>query len=351
MKKTLLYLLLLSGFFPCAIFAQSALSPEVLQMQRSANNYLDQKDFANAIMLFNQAIRMAPDNVSLRRDLAYTYYISGKVKKAKEVIDPVMASAFADEQTFQVASAIESTLGNYGKAKRILKNGLEKFPHSGLLFHSQGLLYSKDKSDKSALEAWENGIKADPSYALNYFSAANMLFRKNEPAWALLYAEIYLNLEQNPARGVQIKKLMIDAYQAIFSPGNTGSLPSFDKKSKDEAHSKQFIDLYRQVLLDNVSTIRNGLNTESLVMLRARFIMEWEANFGAAYPFSLFNYQNKIIHEGYFDAYNQWLFGAYNDSKAYSLWIKKHAENFSAFEKWRQLNPLQPAAYDPRPEK
>lgn len=153
----LIRLIVLTCFVLLACFsigeAQQTLPSDAHSMQQSAMEYLKQKDYANSIMLLNQAIRLAPDNVSLRRDLAYTYYLSGKQKKAREIIEPVVQSDLADEQTFQIAAAIENVSGKSGKAKRFLTKGLKKFPHSGMLYNNLGNLYSMGKKDKAALEA------------------------------------------------------------------------------------------------------------------------------------------------------------------------------------------------------
>lgn len=331
--------------------AQQTLPPEVQKMQQTANHYLQQRDFANSIMLLNQAIMQAPDNVSLRRDLAYTYYLSGKAEKAREVISPVINSAFADEQVFQIAAAIENVLGNYGRAKRILKSGIRKYPHSGLLYNNLGNLYSTSKSDQSALATWKEGIKADPGFGQNYYGAARMYYSHGNYVWALVYGEIYLNLDAEPGRSNQIKKMMIDAYQSIFSnSGSSLSLPAFRGKEKGGNNNDlTFEQCFQNVVLENASVIRAGLTTETLTMLRTRFMMDWELKYAHRFPFTLFAWQDKLIHAGYFDAYNQWLFGAVNNTQAFQLWVKKFADNYSGFEKWKQGNPLQPASYDPQP--
>lgn len=334
--------------FPCK--AQQKLSPEIQEMQQSARSYLQQKDYASSIMLLNQAINKAPDNVSLRRDLAYTYFLSGKVKKAEEVISPVIHSEFADEQTFQIAAAIENVLGKSGKAKRILKNGLEKFPQSGLLYNNLGNLYSADQDSRSALAAWEQGISVAPDFGRNYYAAAMTFQAKGKLVWALIYGEIYLNLSENPVQSNEIKKMMIATYQAIFTNGdNDNKLPAFHGKGETQSVGNTFVDCFRQDLLDNASVIRKGLNTETLTMLRTRFLMEWELKYARRFPFTLFSWQNKIVHAGFFDAYNQYLFGAMEDSQAFQLWIKMFSENYGDFQKWKQQNPLQPANYDPHP--
>jgi tetratricopeptide (TPR) repeat protein len=324
---------------------------DVQRMQESAHNYLSRGDYANAIMMFSQAIRQSPSDVSLRRDLAYTYLLSGDTKKAKEIIEPVVSSDAADEQTFQVASAIENALDNPGKAKRILNDGLTKFNNSGLLYNSKGNLLNADKSTKDALEAYNNGIRVEPSYPMNYYNAAKIYFQNEDAPWALLYSEIYLNLDPTSQRTIEIKKMMIDAYRKLFSPGKDEELPDFKSSGSSDSKKKTFASLYKKVMLQCAPAISDGLNVENLIMLRTRFMLAWSKDYSVNYPFTLFTYQDKMLHDGVYDAYNQWLFGAIDNSAEFSLWVKVNNKEYAAYENWRKLNPLQPALYDPKPGK
>jgi len=86
------------------------------------------------------------------------------------------------------------------------------------------------------------------------------------------------------------------------------------------------------------SLSNKGITTETLTMIRTRFILDWFANYGAKYPFKLFDYQQQLIKEGMFEAYNQWLFGTVENLAAYDNWTKTHTEaynNFTTFQKGR----------------
>lgn len=332
-----------------SLSAQSNLNPELLKMQENAQLSLSQGDYANAIMLLNQAIHLAPNDVTLRRDLAYTYFLSGKVKKAKEVIDPVVVSDFADEQTFQLAAAIEDALGSYGRAKRLLKRGITKFPHSGLLYNSQGNLYFKNKNAKSAIASWINGIQAEPSYPMNYYNVAKSYHADGEALWSVLYSEIYINLEEHQTRTPEMKKILVESYQKLFSPGENEKLPEFNAGRLSDDGNSGFENTFRKLMIQNATLLRNGINVETLTMLRTRFALNWKNQYSATFSFTLLTYHQKLLQEGYFDAYNQWLFGAYTDSQAFSQWIKQHGKLYADFENWRNRNPLQPASFDPHP--
>lgn len=340
--------LLFLCLIPLVSRAQQDYNPELKRMEESARSFLNRGDHANAIMMYNQAIRLAPGDVPLRRDLAYAYFLSGNAQKAKEVIDPVLSSGQADEQTYQVAGAVENVLGNTAKARRILNQGLSRFPNSGILYNSRGNILNAAQKSKDALKSWNKGIEVEPGLAINYYHAAKYYHVNDQAVWALIYGEIFVNLEPGSARSSEIKKLIIDAYRKLFSPGKEERLPSFNK-SAGTTRQEGFEALFTSTMLHNATAISDGLQLESLIMLRTRFILDWNRKGVHQYPFTLFTYHDKLLREGHFDAYNQWLFGAVDNSQAFSLWIKTNNKAYSAFETWFKRNPLQPAAYDPKP--
>lgn len=346
-KKRALFLFIILGL--CATsFAQSNLPIEVQTMQSNASKALKQGDYATSIMLLNQAIQQVPNNVSLRRDLSYTYYLSGKPKEAKKIIDPVLSSEFADELTFQLAAAVEGSLGYYGKSKKILKTGIHKFPHSGLLYNSQGNLYLRKKNNKSALKSWQKGIEMDPSYANNYFQAADQDFQNGNAVLAVLYTEIALNLDASSSKVPEMKKLLFDSYKLLFARGSDEKLPQFNI-TLSANNEKNFNGAFKNTMLQNAAILSNGYTVETLTMLRTRFLISWQNNYAGQYPFTLFTYQQKVLENGFFDAYNQWLFGSYISSNDFTYWVQKHNELYQNFESWKIKNPLQPASFDPKP--
>ncbi len=333
--------------------AQTFSNDEAKRAYENASDALRKGDYDNAIMLYTQAIHLAPDNVMLRRDLAYTYFLADKKEKAKEVIDPVVNSDFADEQTYQVASAIENALGNASKAEKYINIGLKKFPQSGVLYNAKGNIAAAGKakqSGKAAIEAWQTGINVEPTFPGNYFNAAQYYYKNNNPVWSLIYAEQYINLEPYSAKSVDLRKLMIDAYRAVFSGVASDKLPDFNKNNNTVNGAKEsFAKVVQDILIKNGGVIASGLNTETLTMLRTRFILDWNTLYSSQFSSTLFTYQDKLLRSGNFDCYNQWLFGAISDSQEYGIWLKNNSQIFSKFENWKQNNLMLPTASDPRP--
>ena len=84
------------------------------------------------------------------------------------------------------------------------------------------------------------------------------------------------------------------------------------------------------------SLAERGITMESLNMIRTRFILDWFATYASKYPFRLFDYQQQLIREGMFEAYNQWLFGTIDNLPAYDQWTKSNAEAYAKFTNFQK---------------
>jgi len=82
----------------------------------------------------------------------------------------------------------------------------------------------------------------------------------------------------------------------------------------------------------------SGINTETLTMIRTRFILDWFNEDKPAFKYRLFSYQQQLLREGLFDAYNQWLFGGVQNLTAYQNWVNTNSiayNDFLNFQKGR----------------
>lgn len=329
--------------------AQNAGNSELDQIALSASNYLAKGDYDNAIMMYNQAIKIAPNNVVLRRDIAYTYFLKQDYKKAKEIITPVLNSEAADAQTYQVASAIENAEGYTNKAKRIINQGIKSFPQSGLLYNTKGNLLSVEKKTaKEALAAWNEGIAKDPSFPMNYFNAAKG-YLSVDPIWSIIYAETFINLDGQSSRSLESRKILIEAYKQVFLQEDEKGLPKFNANNSKDQQKAAFSPTMKSTLQQHAATISDGFTTENLIMLRTRFALVWNAKYASTYNTSLYNYQAKLIKNGMFSAYNQWLIATVENPQQFSVWINQHKNEYSKFEIWRKNNPYFPTASDEKP--
>ncbi len=292
----------------------------VAELQETARSFMKQGDYANALLVLNRAAQMEPSNIGVMKELSLSHYYQGSYENALQAIKPALDMPGADDQAFQVAGNIYKQMGQRKDAEKIYKRGLKKFPSSGTLYNDLGEIQWAQQ-DREAIKSWEKGIEEEPSYSKNYFNAARYHYYLGSNVWCVLYAEIFLNMEPFSAKSPEIKQVLLEGYKKLFSQANI---------EQGNADNNSFVKQFLQAMNQQSAVAAAGLNAETLTMIRTRFILHWSAT-AKGYPYALFDYQQQLLREGMFDAYNQWLFGSIQNLAAYQGWTNMHAEENRAF--------------------
>jgi tetratricopeptide (TPR) repeat protein len=314
MKKILsAVILFLSGY---SGFAQQTDSLEGI-----AKQFMRTGDYANAVIVLNNALKKNPDNLELQKDLTFTYYLQRNYSSAVESGRLLIARTDADEQCYQILGMAYKAIDEKKEADKMYKQGIKKFPSSGELYNEYGEMLWVQK-DADAIVFWEKGIEVDPNYSSNYYNASKYYYFTYDKAWSLIYGEMFINLESYSKRTPEIKLLLVDAYKKLFT----------DLKSpKNLVNKNPFTAAYLAVMTDQSSSINLGITSESLNNLRSKFILEWFEKYADKYPFRLFDYQRQLLREGMFEAYNQWAFGASMSLTSFQTWTTQHTEEYNRF--------------------
>ena len=299
-------------------------------LYENAKTFMRQGDFNNAIIILIRALQMDKDNLDMQKDLVMSYYLKKDYEKALDGIKVLLDRDDADVVTYQIAGNVYKAIEEVKECEKVYKKGLKKFPNSGPLYSEYGeLLWAR--KDFSAILQWEKGIQVDPAYSGNYYNAALFYFYTKDKVWSLIYGEIFVNMESQMERAASMKELLLQGYkEKLFAEADI--MASQDKNKND--FSKAFLGC----MAKQSSLANRGITTETLTMIRSRFILEWFDKYASRYPFKLFDYQRQLLQEGMFAAYNQWLFGTIENLAAYDAWTKAHDEeykNFTAFQKTR----------------
>ncbi len=322
--KRLFSLSLLSIAFSAAL----AQPEDIRTLQSTARNFMMAGDYNNAIIVLNRALEQDKNNLELQKDLVQTYYLKQDYAKALEGVKVLVDREDADVMTYQIAGNVYKALEEVKDCEKMYRKALKKFPKSGPLLSEYGELLWASK-DFSAIDKWEEGMRVDPAFSGNYYNAALYYFYTKDKVWSLLYGEIFVNMESLSERGAAMKQLLLQGYkEKLFAEPN---LLKGEEKNKSE-FAKAFL-----TTMDKQSTLTSkGLTLEILTMIRTRFILEWYANHAARFPFRLFDYQQQLLREGMFEAYNQWLFGPVENLAAYENWTRIHSEQYNAFNTFQR---------------
>ncbi|HEY0732801.1 MAG TPA: tetratricopeptide repeat protein [Chitinophagaceae bacterium] len=322
--KKFIFLFALLGSLHSAILAQTE-TP-----QETAKSFVMSGDFDNAILILSRALQNDQKNLSLMKDLAMAYYYKRDFAKARDVVETMLDHDDADVITYQIGGNVYKALEEVKEADKMYKKGLKKFPKSGPLYSEYGeLLWATKNYD--AINQWEKGIKEDPSFAGNYYNAALYYFYTKDKVWTIIYGEIFVNMESLTERSNAMKQLLLDAYkEKLFS--------HTDMTAGEEKNKNEFEKAYLGVMNKLSNLANKGITTESLTMIRTRFILDWFNTHAKKFPFRLFDYHQQLIREGMFEAYNQWLFGTVENLPAYDNWTKTHTDayiKFTTFQRGR----------------
>jgi len=323
--KRLFFLILVCSFFGTL---QAQPGDEIKQLQETAMSFLRNGDYDNAILVLNRALQQDKNNLELQKSLVMAYYHKREFDKALEGVKVLIDRDDADVMTYQVAGNVYKALEEVKDCEKMYKKALKKFPNSGPLYSEYGELLW-DLKDFSAINQWEKGIQVDPAYSGNYYNAALHYFYSIDKTWGFVYGEIFVNMESMTERGAAMKKLLLNGYkEKLFQDANL--LKDIDKVKSE--FSKAFLTTMNK----QVALTANGISTDVLTMVRTRFILDWYATNASKFPFKLFDFQQQLIREGMFEAYNQWLFGTIENLAAYDNWTKTHAEKHTAFTNFQK---------------
>jgi tetratricopeptide (TPR) repeat protein len=320
--KKLIFLLLFCAGVHQYIFCQTA-----KELQETARSFMQQGDYTNAILVLNRAIQMEPQNLDISKDLSLSYYIKRDNAKALEIIKPLLDREDADDQCFQIASNIYKQLQQPKESDKVYRRGLKKFPTSGPLYNDLGELLW-EQNDYNAIKQWEKGIEVDPGFSRNYYNASKYYFFTTDKIWSILYGETFINLEPFSNRTPEIKSLLLESYKKLFAATEI-VLPPAAAKNK-------FLEAYVKTMSKQNVVATTGINTETLTMIRTRFILDWYQDYADKFPFKLFELHRQLLQEGMFDAYNQWVFESVQNLAAYQNWTVLHAGDYNEFTRFQK---------------
>ena len=294
----------------------------------TAYSFMKTGDHDNAILVLNKALQSEPENEQLLQDIALAYYYKKDFTQARTFAKKLIDLDNVSVVSYQIAGTVFRALEEVKEADKLYKKALKKYPNSGALYYEYGeLLWSKN--DENAIMEWERGIQADPSYAGNYYHASSYYFFTKDKVLSIIYGEIFVNMEYLTERAREIKEQLLKAYKEKLFINNS---PEEGKPASPFAQA--VYDVYAK----QSSLTGRGVTVETLTMIRTRFILDWYSQYAAKFPFRLFDYQQQLLRNGMFEAYNQWLFGPVENLAAFDQWTRTNAEaykKFSSFQKGR----------------
>jgi tetratricopeptide (TPR) repeat protein len=363
MKKNILKFFLV--FVICSLqfaiynfsFAQDVKTAGEIDAENALKNYqhgielMKKENYKGAMEAFNDAVDLDSTKSNYQFQLSLANYYSKNFETSVKVLKNIMKKFQADVRYYDLMGECYSEMRNDKKAQAILEEGLKKFPKSGSIHSQLGRIEYSHKNLNTALQYWELGMVAEPMFPSNYYFAAQAIGTTSERMWAIIYGEIFVNLETNTERTYEILFRLNDWYKQSFiikNPKNKYALFTDERMRITEAQfkdtmlfHKNFPMAYNNIAQRSLIVFKDKVTTESLMKFRSKFITLWYSkNFPIDFPNPIFDYQRTVISADFFDCYNYWLFSK-GDPKSFNDWMEKNKKKYDQFIKWFMAHPLE----------
>lgn len=331
------------------ISAQIDPKKEALEKGRTAIQLMDNGRIDDAIKLLEECQKLDPKNIDYPYEIALASYMKQDYKKSIKILEGLKKHKDVYDRVYQLLGNAYDMSGSRDRAINTYELGLKKFPNSGSLYLERGNMEMMIKEYNKALGFYEKGIEMDPSFPSNYYWASKLFLSSQEEVWGMIYGEIFMNLERNSKRTIEISKLLYNTYLSeIKIKDSTSYSVSFSSNTIHISNPKDLkefkipygLKVYEPTLMLCVVGA-SEINMSSLNMIRACFVdrfFEHETH-SKEYPNVLFDYQKTIKEAGHFEAYTHWLMMQGNLAE-FEAWNTANEDKWDAFIEWFSPNPI-----------
>lgn len=342
MKKLILIFIISGIIFQS--FSQSN-EEKAINIKKQAIELMDNGKIEESLKLLNQAQELDPENINIPYEIAFAYQLAKDYDKSIEIAKKLLKHKDVKYEIYQIIGNNYDMKGDREKAIKYYDKGLKKFPNSGPLYLEKGIVIASQEKWFEALDVWEAGIIADPTHASNYYYATQVLAQTEERIWAIYYGELFLNLESNTDRSLQISKILYDTYKVCLPIEKSKWSLNFSHKAtnivlgslKDLKFS--FETVHNLAMEKGYKGIEPEFTIKNLIKIRKQFLTKWNEDYADRYPNLIFDYHNYLINANMFEPYNYWLLN--NGSiEEFEIWKENSGERFNNFVAWFKENKM-----------
>jgi len=330
-----------------ASYTLNAQSKKGESLAKTAQQFADEGNFQEAVKYYNKAVKSDPAHMPYKFGLSMAYYRLEKYEQSIKYAEEIRATEKADIDTYRLLANSYDIAGKYKKALEVLEEGIEKFPYEGDLYFDWGIIEMLRSAPEKALLLWEKGMNAEPTLPDNYFVAAKVYGDSNEKTWALIYGEIFMNLERGTERSDEIAEMLYRLYLDMME--DPKSLVEGDIKLSRELDNPFYnanMRVFTMLKENNLTTLDRGAmlsgennKMKAIAMARKSFLETWLQGFTLAYEAPLYKYQSDLYALTFFESYNFWLFSKANPNE-FMQWMQKNSAKYEVFINWFLENPI-----------
>lgn len=312
-----------------------------------AAHLMDSGEFDKARLLLFDILKTDPDNATCAYEIAYSYSMERDYRAALRYAEPLLTNTHRTDQHFEMVGNCYDYLGEPQKAIEVYRKGFETFPTSGRLCLELGVMFAKQEKYDTAMAYFEKGIVVEPMFPSNYYWASRFYLNSTEGVWGMIYGEIFMNLERNTRRTVEMSELLYKSYKerikitsdksATVSFSRAMVLPPSNDRDTSKFRLPYGIGVYEPVLSMSLGSLQ-PITLNRLDTIRTTFLESYKLmGFDSTYPNVLFNFQDQVRAAGHLEAYNHWLLMK-GDEEAFGTWLESNKQKLEDFYAWFKVH-------------
>ncbi len=298
------------------------------------------------LMLMEEAMEMEPDNLDFAYEVAYFYTVLERHGDAIEILEKLVKRKDCPDIAYQMLGNNYDFDGDPKKAIETYKAGLKRFPKSGKLYLELGNMESQTKNYKKALGFYEQGIKVEPYFPSNYINAATLHMLAGDKFLAIMYSEIFMNLERDTKRTVLASNYILNFYNSAFSLSTdstgkknigirySGLVDSLANPLDSSNRGNLFKGIMVYFFLIECLNNENEISFESVCRIRENILNEfYDTGLDKTYYNAVFDWQKQLKDKGLFNAYNHWIMSL-SDMESFKKWSDNNNAEAVEFLNW-----------------
>jgi tetratricopeptide (TPR) repeat protein len=312
---------------------------------------MDRGDFPRAIRTLEELRSRHPENGVVLHELALAYRLAKKPSEAVAVLMP-FRKRLPPQALAGLGSALDE-LGRGDEAIAVLREGIARYPDSGLLYADLGTtLYNRGKVEE-AVEQYQKGIAVDPSAPANYIRLSLVLAQTEYRGLTLVFGETFRLLEPTSERSHELAKIMVEIcrHSVKRTPKQDGSIeavvslaPNVTIERAEQIADLPLVNVFELAFGPPlVRAHQAGLTLASLHQARVEFVaimnkpenpFDWNA-------VPIFRFMREANANGMLEVYDYWLFGPAFPEE-FETWAKTNESGAAHLGRYLGDHPLFP---------
>jgi len=161
---------------------------------------MSQSYYEDAIPLLESGLKIAPQRADLQAALGESYFMSGKVDKAIEEFQKLIAID-PSSRSYVFMGLSYRNLGRFDEAKKYFLKGLELDPHSNSCLYNLGFIAERQGDTAEAEAKFQQVLRSNPDFPEALLELANIRVTSKNYSEAAELLRRYVRVSRDPATG------------------------------------------------------------------------------------------------------------------------------------------------------